>query len=214
VADHLEVEQKYEAQAGFALPSLTGLPGVAQVGDPEQHRLDATYYDTADLTLIRNKVTLRRRTGGPDEGWHLKLPVRSNTRQELQEPLGSAAEVPPRLSSEVAELAAGRPLNPIATLRTERTVRRLFDRAGTVLAEVADDSVTAQRLNPGGDPAEPALSWREIEVELGEAPARDLLAAIGQLLRKAGAWPGRSSSKLARLLDESPLRSASARTQR
>jgi hypothetical protein len=219
VADHLEIEQKYEADAGFALPSLDALPGVARVSEPDRQHLEATYYDTADLALNRNKVTLRRRTGGPDAGWHLKLPVRAGARQELHEPLGSATEVPPRLASLVEQLAAGQPLNPTATLFTERTVRRLHDNAGTVLAEVADDHVTAQRLLPPatqaasatpaplGAPATPSLAWREIEVEAGEhagAAAQDLLAATGKLLQSAGARPARSASKLARLLDTSP----------
>ena len=35
----------------------------------------AVYHDTEDLRLIRWGVTLLRRAGGADEGWHLKLPV-------------------------------------------------------------------------------------------------------------------------------------------
>jgi inorganic triphosphatase YgiF len=201
----METEQKYEADADFVLPALDALPGVTQVSGPELRHLDATYFDTADLALIRNKITLRRRTGGPDEGWHLKLPAGADTRRELHEQLGSATEVPPRLSSRVADLAAGQPLHPIATLRTERTVRRLLDNAGTPRAEVADDRVTAQRLDQGESAA--PLVWREIEVELAgpdDSAARNLLSAAGRLLRDAGARPARSASKLGRLLTESP----------
>lgn len=208
MADHLEIEQKYEADAGFTLPPLDDLPGVAKVSVPEPYHLDATYFDTADLTLIRNKVTLRRRTGGPDEGWHLKLPVRADVRQEVHEPLGSGAQVPLRLRSQVADLIADQPLYPIANLLNERTVVRLSGPADTVLAEIADDHVTARRLDAsGGDAAEP-LAWREIEVEAGPGmdptQARELLAATGQRLRDAGARPARSASKLARLLDDPP----------
>jgi CYTH domain len=216
VADHLEVEQKYEADAGFTLPSLDALPGVAQVTEPEVYLLDATYYDTDDLALNRSKVTLRRRTGGTDEGWHLKLPVRADTRQELHEPLGSGTEVPLRLVARVEDLTAGQVLHPIASLSSERTVRRLTSNAGTVLAEIADDQVTARRLPAGTGPAgtgqagtgpagtEPAaaepLVWREIEVEAGEAGSAGLLTAAGKLLKEAGARPARSASKLGRLL--------------
>jgi inorganic triphosphatase YgiF len=204
VADHLETEQKYEAGADFALPPLDGLPGVAQVTEPEVYLLNATYYDTEDLALQRAKVTLRRRTGGPDEGWHLKLPVRADTRQELHEPLGDT-QVPARLAATVEDLIAGRPLTPVANLHTERTVRRLISQAGVMLAEIADDRVTAQRL--GDVPGEP-LIWREVEVEAGEAlPAgkdagdtSDLLAAVGQRLRSAGAGPAKSASKVGRIL--------------
>lgn len=206
MAEHLEIEQKYEADADFVVPALDGLPRVARVSAPVLYRLDATYYDTASLTLIGNKVTLRRRTGGPDEGWHLKLPVRGDTRRELQEPLGSATEatnatgVPLQLSEHVADLTAGEPLNPIAILATERTVRRLFDDAGALLAEIADDQVTATRLDPHGGAAAEPLVWREIEVEAGEAGTPEFLAAAGGLLRDAGAHPARSASKLARVL--------------
>jgi protein-L-isoaspartate(D-aspartate) O-methyltransferase len=209
VADHLEVEQKYEAEAGFTLPSLDALPGVAGVTEPEVYQLDATYYDTDDLALNRSKVTLRRRTGGTDEGWHLKLPVRADVRQEIQEPLGTGTEVPLRLVARVEDLTAGQPLHPIASLSSERTVRRLISNAGAVLAEIADDQVTARRLPASTEPAsaEPAsaapLVWREIEVEAGEAGETgpsDLLAAAGKLLREAGARPARSASKLGRLL--------------
>lgn len=191
--DHLEVERKFEADASFALPSLAGLPGVAAVQPPAVHQLDATYFDTADLALHRNRVTLRRRTGGPDAGWHLKLPVSVDARRELHEPLSPA--VPARLAAAVAELTGEQPLAPIANLRTERTVRLLTGPDGTSLGEVADDAVTATRVPAG---ATAALSWREIEVESAD---QDVLEAAGQLLAGAGARPARSASKLGHLLD-------------
>lgn len=201
MTDYLEIEQKYEAGTGFVLPGFGDLPGVGAVSAPETFRLDATYFDTEDLALIRHKITLRRRTGGADEGWHLKLPAGLDTRKEVREPLTPALEVPAELSSRVARLTAGRPLNPIATLMTERTVRRLSDIAGTPVAEVADDHVTAQRLTPS--PGAP-LSWREIEVELLPGAPDDLLPAAGALLREAGARPARSASKLGRVLGMLP----------
>jgi inorganic triphosphatase YgiF len=197
VADHLEIERKFEADASFTLPPLDGLPGVEPVPAPAVYQLDATYFDTADLALHRNRVTLRRRTGGPDEGWHLKLPVSVDTRRELHEPLSPS--VPPRLAAAVQQLTAGQPLAPIAILCTERTVRYLTGLDGSALGEVADDAVTARRL-PGDGTA--GLAWREIEVESGDA---DLLAAAGALLTEAGARPARSASKLGHLLDNLEL---------
>jgi inorganic triphosphatase YgiF len=200
VSDHLETEQKYDADTGFVLPDLGDLPGSATAAPPKRYQLSATYSDTDDLALIRNKVTLRRRTGGADEGWHLKLPVRQDTRQELHEPLGESPEtVPARLAAQVEDITAGRPLRPIANLDTERTVVTLTGPAGEPLAEIADDLVTARRLDqPGAEP----LSWREIEVEAlsdgPEIPA--LLDAVGKVLREAGARPSSSASKLGRLL--------------
>jgi hypothetical protein len=83
-------------------------------------------------------------------------------------------------------------------LDTERTVVTLSDKAGHPLAEVADDLVTATRLDePGAEP----MTWREIEVEAAEgAEVGGLLEAAGHALREAGARRSASASKLGRLL--------------
>lgn len=70
----LETETKYEASGDVVLPPLDGLPQVASTRADEE-RLAAQYWDTADLRLLRAGLTLRRRTGGHDAGWHLKLPA-------------------------------------------------------------------------------------------------------------------------------------------
>ena len=56
-----------------------------------------------------------------------------------------------------------------------------------------------------GEPDEEPVTWRETEVEvISVAPeAAGLLADAGQVLRKAGAKPSSSGSKLARLLQSS-----------
>jgi hypothetical protein len=161
MAEHLEIEQKFDVDAGFERPSFTGLPGVGAAA-PVLPPLSATYFDTADGRLAASKITLRRRTGGTDEGWHLKLPADAGARREVHAPLGAAdREVPEALAARVAEVTGGRPLAPIAQLNTERTVVTLTGSDGRVLAEVADDLVTAWRLSPAGksgpegsDPAE------------------------------------------------------------
>ena len=197
---HLETEQKYDAAADFVLPDLSGLDGRAKATGRHRYYLSATYFDTEDLDLIKNRITLRRRVGGPDEGWHLKLPVRKDTRQEVRLPLsaGEAGTVPAQLAAQVEDITAGRPLHPIAILDTERTVVTLTGQADEPLAEVADDLVTARRLDvPGAEP----MTWREIEVEAAEgAEVAGLLEAAGQALREAGARRSASASKLGRLL--------------
>jgi inorganic triphosphatase YgiF len=201
--DHLETEQKYDADAGFVLPRFGGLPelGGKRVAEPKRYYLSATYFDTEDLHLNRNKVTLRRRVGGPDEGWHLKLPVRKDTRQEIHAPLdeGTAGSVPARLAGQVGDMLGGERLRPVAILDTERTVLTLAAQSGQPLLEVADDRVTATRFGSGED--EP-LTWREIEVEaLSDHPAVAPLAeAVGKMLVQAGARVSSSGSKLARVL--------------
>src|SRR4051794_31658250 len=65
-----EVERKYRASRELALPDLEGrVDGVASIDGPDVLHLVATYYDTSDLRLAREGITLRRRTGGYDDGW-------------------------------------------------------------------------------------------------------------------------------------------------
>src|SRR5215831_858570 len=92
-----ETEQKYEARPGMVLPPLDDLPRVAEVSGPEDETLIAEYYDTHDLRLLQAGVTLRRRNGGHDAGWHLKLPEAPEggqdgapSRREIQVPFGQA----------------------------------------------------------------------------------------------------------------------------
>ena len=70
-----EVEVKLDAGPEVTLPDLTALPGVVAVAAGEDQHLEAVYLDSADLRLLRHGTTLRRRTGGSDAGWHLKLPA-------------------------------------------------------------------------------------------------------------------------------------------
>ena len=210
--EFIETERKYDAAAGFALPDLAGLGGVAAVTGPQTYRLRAIYFDTADFRLLAAKVTLRRRTGGTDAGWHLKLPAGGDSRREVHAPLGrGASRVPGRLAELVAGWTGGQPLRPIARLATTRRVRRLARRDGEVLAEVADDLVVGSlpagaAAGPDG-PAMPewreASRWREIEIELVTG-SRKLLDSAGEALRRAGAAPSAAASKLSRLLASAP----------
>ncbi|MBB1245903.1 metal-binding protein, partial [Streptomyces durbertensis] len=61
-----ETERKYTAPAGRELPEipdLTGVAGVAAVHDDGVRTLHARYFDTVDLRLAHDGVTLRHRTG-------------------------------------------------------------------------------------------------------------------------------------------------------
>src|SRR5450759_4814387 len=121
----IETEHKYDVDTDFAFPDLAGLaPGVV-AAPPEVQRLAATYFDTNDLRLAGAHITLRRRTGGSDAGWHVKLPVSSDTRRELHFPLGPATgTVPSRVATLVAEWTQGEAPRPIARLETRRAIGR------------------------------------------------------------------------------------------
>lgn len=91
---HDEIERKYDVDVAMVFPNLAAMDGVDSVAQPRTFQLEAEYFDTPGLDLARSGVTLRRRTGGDDAGWHLKLPAGPDTRTELREPLGPTREVP------------------------------------------------------------------------------------------------------------------------
>src|SRR5215475_11878166 len=105
----IETETKYDADDDTALPDLNSLPQVRSTRGPDHQRLQAEYYDTADLVLLRSGITLRRRTGGHDPGWHLKLPTGGLGREEIRLPLGQAGRrVPADLANLVKARSRGR----------------------------------------------------------------------------------------------------------
>ena len=201
--DHLETEQKYDADAEFVLPNLGSLPelGGRRTADPRRIYLSATYFDTEDFDLLKHKVTLRRRVGGDDEGWHLKLPVRKDTRQELHAPLGEggSGNVPARLASQVEEITAASACIPWPSWIPNGPWSGCPGRRRDAQVEVADDKVTATRFDQTG--SEP-MTWREIEVEAlsEDSGAAAMLETVGKALLEAGARPSASGSKLARVL--------------
>ncbi|MFI9598339.1 CHAD domain-containing protein [Streptomyces sp. NPDC052043] len=190
-----EIERKYEA-GDRALPDLTGVGPVAAVVDQGVAELDAVYYDTADQRLTADGLTLRRRTGGTDAGWHLKFPVGPGVRDEIHAPLSDT--VPPDLAGLVRSRVRDAELLPLVRIRSRRGIRHLVDADGTPLAEVAVDAVRAERPTGHGRTAQ----WTEIEVELADGGDPALLDAVDKRLRKAGVRPSPAASKLARALTE------------
>jgi CHAD domain-containing protein len=196
-----EIERKYESEGPVEAPDLAGLPGVAGVRELEPAKLDALYFDTADLRLAVRRITLRRRTGGDDAGWHLKLPADgADTRTEVHAPLGKGARaVPAELADEVAVFTRGHALIPVVRIKNDRRRVHLVDDDGSPLAEIAYDHVTAQVLLVQGSVT--ATAWNETEVELlGGKPK--FLDAIEERLADAGLHRSASPSKLARALGD------------
>ncbi|MDQ6688175.1 MAG: CYTH and CHAD domain-containing protein [Actinomycetota bacterium] len=193
-----EIERKYDVGEAGCLPTLSGVKDVAAVGQLVELELEAVYFDTPDLDLARHGVTLRRRTGGQDGGWHLKFPEGSDTRTEVRLPLGRAVKtVPTRLLPAVRALIRDRPLAPVATVTTRRLEYSLTGDDGIVLAQICDDTVHAERLHGSFE----ARDWREWEVELVAGP-RSLLNDVERHLIDAGAFPAKATSKLVRALGD------------
>ncbi|HXW88433.1 MAG TPA: CYTH and CHAD domain-containing protein [Streptosporangiaceae bacterium] len=191
-----EVERKYDpgtADVAAAATGMRGLAGVASVTRQDEQLLDAVYYDTADLRLIRAGVTFRRRTGGDDEGWHLKLPAGADARDEIRLPLTRRA-VPEELTALVRARTRAAKVAPVVQILTSRQVFRLLDSEGRTLAEIAADHVSAEPADGAG-----ATSWNEVEAELVVGDP-ELLEAIDGRLRAAGMRAAATATKLERAL--------------
>ena len=194
VEQQREREDKYDVGPGWALPDLTDLLPTGGRFEIAEFAIDNTYFDTPSGHLTQLGVTLRRREGGPDAGWHLKVP-QGGDRNEITDATDSST-LPVELARIVTGLRAGEELKPIAKLTVNRTVHRLVTEDGGLAAELADDLVHAATM---GD--ESRLStWREIEVELKPAGDDRLLTVIGKRLRQAGAKRSGFASKLRRTL--------------
>jgi inorganic triphosphatase YgiF len=77
---YLEVERKFDVDEATQAPSFDGIAEVVRVEHAATQSLDAVYFDTPARDLALNRITLRRRTGGLDAGWHLKLPAGPDAR--------------------------------------------------------------------------------------------------------------------------------------
>ena len=198
----IEIERKFDVDELAVLPRLDDLPGVQAIAEPVIHDLEAVYFDTNDLVLSAAHITLRRRTGGDDAGWHLKLPQDTGRRQEVHAPLGKHSQgevdvVPELLAQLVRVFVRDTPLVPVARLHTTRVVYALIGAGGETLAVLCDDRVRALRLVH-----EPApTAWREWEIELVDGP-EDLLDAGQSLLASGGILVSLHASKLARALGD------------
>jgi CHAD domain-containing protein len=197
-----EVEAKFRVHPPYRIPELTGeTSGIANVTGPTVKELRAVYWDTSDLRLAREGITLRYRSGeGDGDGWHLKLPIHeagvpdasTGVREELHDN-GPDEVVPDPLQDLVAVHVRGAMLGPVATLLTARSSYDLVDAEGVTRAELTDDLVSV--LNQG----HVAGRFREIEVESVDGDL-SLLQAVGTLLRAAGAVGGEFVPKVVRAL--------------
>lgn len=210
-ARHLEVERKFDVVEPTVSPSFEGIAAVARVEKSPTQSLDALYFDTPTQDLARNRITLRRRTGGADAGWHLKLPDGPDARTEIHAPItGSGDDVPAELLDVVLAIVRDRPIEPVARITTQRESQVLYSVDDVALAEFSNDHVTAWRAGAAGDSdAEPAEKrWNEWELELASTTngtaGRELLNRLSNRLLDAGAAPAEHGSKLAHILAEAP----------
>ena len=102
---NIEREAKLLAPPGLAIPDLNGLvPGATAKLLPVE-RLDATYYDTADLRLARSGITCAT-AGESGPPWTVKLP---ETTGFGPGPPGDPLRRPGRVSNAAADLVLAYP---------------------------------------------------------------------------------------------------------
>jgi CHAD domain-containing protein len=190
-----------EREIKLALPGRFTMPPLVLGGEPldiaalPDQQLRATYFDTADLRMARQGVTLRYRTGEAEAPrWTLKLPLSSRGSELEREELNFEAarrEPPAEVRSLLTAYARGEALTAVATLRTRR--RRIHLIADeSPIAEVADDEVSViegRRV---------VSRFRELEVE-ALADGVDI-GPIGDQLRTAGATEAEPIPKVVRAL--------------
>jgi CHAD domain-containing protein len=180
----IEREVKLGGHPGFTMPALDEVVAGVQVVNRPALDLDATYFDTPDLRLVREGISLRRRTGDGDPTWTLKLPAGPSAvalqRREF-DVVDDSSEIPDELASLVTGWVRTAPLGAVIDILSHRERLTLVDPSGTELAEIDDDHVSVRE---GGSIV---ARFREIEVELGEGGSEDLLRVVTSALVDAGA---------------------------
>src|SRR5579859_6109571 len=194
----IEREVKLSVWPGYTLPDLSAVVEGGGVRAGEDQHLDAVYYDTSDLRLLRRGVTVRFRRGErPGDVWTAKLPSEARAlglaRREITL-AGAPGEMPESVADLVRGWALGAPLTQVARLRTLRRRTTLHDAEGEPLALLDDDEVSILRGS------RVAARFRELEVELAGAAPDDLLSGLAKRLEAAGAQPVDQVPKLVRAL--------------
>jgi CHAD domain-containing protein len=189
-----------EREAKFEVPDDFDLPFLGRAVERSSVKLSAHYWDTADHRLLRWGQTLRHRhaSDGSEDGWTLKVGAPPGAaaagaileRQELDEP-GPPHEPPPRLAALVLGIVRSAPLEPVATIETDRDLLLI----GAV--EVSDDRVSSSIHGA------PGPSFRQIELEAKGPGADRLLRALSDRLIRAGA-KATTASKLESVLGGRP----------
>lgn len=165
-----------------------------------ERRLDAHYYDTADLRLTRWGCSFRHRS---DEGWLVKLPAAGPTGDVVSRtevPIADDGKTPPTSGARlVSSFTRGEALVPVARISTTRHPFRIDDpEDGALVAELVDDEVRVER------PGEPSWGFSMVELELADGRAADHVAPIVDHYLAAGATTT-MTSKVARALGTSAL---------
>jgi len=208
-AGSIEREIKLGGHPGFTMPPMVDvLPGVRVIERPALD-LDATYFDTSDLRLAREGISLRRRTGDGPMTWTLKLPAglaSSGLRRFEFDVTSEATEVPAELAGLVIGWVRSAPLVAVIDIQTQRQGLLLLDEDGSELIEIDDDQVAVR------ESGEIVARFREIEVELRDGGSERLLQTVAETIVGAGAGAPDPMPKVVRALGPRALMPSILRT--
>lgn len=201
-----EADRKFRVHGLFRIPDLTDLPGVTAVDDVGTVEFGSAYFDTADLRLTREGITLRRRVvataSGAIESWHaadgdgwlLALPAAeaAGGHDDIRCPLDGRETPPDELTDLVRVVVRAAPLTAVSTLRTIRR-RHVVRAAGHDVAEVIDDTVHVLDADGG-------VEARFRELALSDIDDGPLTESVAAALTDAGAVGGEFVAKVVRAL--------------
>jgi CHAD domain-containing protein len=176
-AGQRETTLTFDVPDDWTVLDLTHLVPAGGSVSTDTDRSETTYFDTAGHHLRGRGLTLGRRTGAVDPGWHLVLPDCS----EIRVPVGGRG-VPQELRELLLGVRAGAALKPVARRRTDREVHRIIGSDESVLLELRVDDVTATELG------EFAVITERREVELLPGDKR-LTRKTSKLVEAAGGTP-------------------------
>jgi CHAD domain-containing protein len=186
-----ERELKFTPAPELDLAAVFAEDDDLQADEPTTKRLEAVYFDTADLRLARAGASLRHR-----DGWTVKLPSASDValvRTEFHFD-GPPGDPPAEAIDLVRALVRHAPLEPAAQIDTDRRCIVLRDQAGTVVAEAVDDAVSVHHG------VCPDAQFRELEVEFASEVAPELVTRVAERLQAAGAGEPEQLPKIVRAL--------------
>jgi CHAD domain-containing protein len=190
-----EVELKLQVHGPLEFPDFRQVEGIAEVTELPSQNLRATYYDTSDLRLARNGITLRYRTGESENGvWTLKLPFehRLFAREELNYD-GTPSSIPQDAQRLVTAFTRSARLQTVTRIQTRRRRWHLKGVEGDPVAELVDDEVSVREGH------RVAVRWREVEVE-ALSDSTEPIEKTSALLQEAGAVAGGAIPKAVRAL--------------
>jgi CHAD domain-containing protein len=161
---------------------------------------------SSDKTVLARTEVTWPPEGGPGSAGEKRAARRSRaTGRGLQSRDYEFEKVHPEAAQFVQAVALGHPLEPVAHLSSIRRRTELRTSDGRALAEIDEDTITGRDLlasqerpfRPGDTPD---VRFREVEVELADGSALEVLDAVVERLEEAGARRSPGRSKLARVL--------------